>query len=157
MRKRPDLNLNAVKLGDKERAKIIKAAAHITKVAKYKPTQPYDSGQASVIAGGAVQIMETVFPAVRGLRRSAADEPNEETAKSRNASALGLLMGTLGSIRDYTTDDLRVRIRWAVAVLRGNEQEIRKAASADFEMQQNFDEDGNRIPNESAVSVIAKQ
>ena len=76
------------------------------------------------------------------------------SAESRLAQAFGLLVGTLGSIRDYTADDLRVRIRYAVAVLGGKEHDIEKAAKADFEMQQNFDEDGNRI---TEVPVIAKQ
>lgn len=42
-------------------------------------------------------------------------------------------------------DKERAKIRYAVAVLGGKEKEIQKAAKADFEMQQNFDEDGNRI------------
>jgi hypothetical protein len=72
----------------------------------------------------------------------------QASAETRMAATYGLLVSTLGSIRDYTADDLRVRVRYAVAVLGGKEHDIEKAAKADFEMQQNFDEDGNRISHE---------
>jgi hypothetical protein len=73
------------------------------------------------------------------------DDQSQTTAESRIAVTFGLLVGTLGSIRDYTADDLRIRIRYAVAVLGGNAREIREAELADGKMQGNFDEDGNRI------------
>jgi hypothetical protein len=69
----------------------------------------------------------------------------QASAETRMAATYGLLVGTLGSIREYTADDLRTRIRFAAAMLNGNQETVKKAAEADGEMQRNFDEDGHRI------------